>query len=191
MARFITVSDLTGNTVIQAHVQASLLEPFIDIAQPMYILRVLATPLYEQLEATINTYGLTGVTGTNLTLLNKIKPALIYATFYESIPFLWAKITNKGITNKQSDNSTSVDKDDMLTLRANVNDWKGFYIEELKRFLRNNQATYTLWREEYFQDYEQYSGATYTRGSTGTRGGIILDRAPRYDQPYDGRLNKY
>lgn len=186
MARFITVADITGTTVIQAHVNAQLLEPFIDVAQQLYVLRILGTPQYEALENDIISVGLSGLTGNNLSLLNKIKPALIYSTFYEAMPFLWARITNKGIVTKESDQqSTTVDEKAMVNLRANVSKWSEFYIEELKRFLRANKSIYTDWREEYFNDFELLSGATYNNGTTGYRSPIIFDRSLNHNNYYN------
>lgn len=190
MARFITINHILDNTTVQKNVQADLLEPFIDVAQPMYILRMLGIAQYEALENAINTAGsVSAVTGVNATLLNKIKPALVYATWYESFPFLRGKITNKGVLLKNSENESEQMSDQFFKdLRQSVKNWMEFWLDELLRFLRSNKTVYTLWREEIFSTEQRLSGATYTN-LTSYSSGIIFDK---YDNDgYDERLNFY
>lgn len=184
MTPFITVQHLKDNAVVQENFQADLLSPYIEIAQDMYILRVLSTPLYDSITNDIISAGsISAVTGNNATLLTIIKPALIYATAFIATPFLHTRITNKGIVYKESPNQSSTASDKwVMEIQAKFKSFMEFYIEELKRFLRKNQVNYPLWREEYFSNYEQYSGATYTRGSTGYQGPLLFDRSGNYNQ---------
>ena len=178
MARFITTGDLSGNTAIQANVQVTLLEPFIDGVQQLYALRLLSISQYEALESAINTYTLTGITGYDLALINKLKPMLCWATLYEALPFLETKITNKGLVIKASEGQSSSAQDSQyLRLYNAASKWTEFYLQECKRYLRNNKNNYPLWREEYFTIYEANSGATYNNG-TGYKSSIIFDRTP-------------
>ena len=176
MALFITVDDLQ---VIQKNVQADLLEPWLFVTQELYLKRILALNLYENLDSQIQLSGITGLTGIWSSLQVQVKPVMVYGAFFEGFPFLWAKITNKGIVTKSSteNDTTSVNDQQMLMLRANIKNYVDFYIEELKRFLRYNKAVYN-WQEEYFQNYEQHSGATYTTGTFGygNNFGIVFDR---------------
>lgn len=165
MTRFITVDDLKNVTAIQKNVQADLLEPFIDIAQPLYILRILGTAQYDNLTGDIDTNGLTGLSASNQALLTQIRLPLAYATFYEALPFIWASISNKGITIKHSENSEPASEKEMKNLRISINNWMEFYIAEFKRWLRNNRDNYPLWREDIFYQNDYNSGKTYCSSS--------------------------
>ncbi len=188
--RFITSGDLTSITVIQKNVQASLLEPFIDTAQ-LHIRDVLGLAQYEALCNDVSANGLSGVTGSNSTLLTKIKPALCFATWLDAMPFLDSKFTNKGIVHKDSENSTTVDDAKFIRLMSAVKNWKEKYTEELLIFLRNNKDTYSLWREDVWEVEQRYSGATTSNSKLRNRGGIIFDRYYPNSNGYDDLLNKY
>lgn len=173
MANFISLSDLRTNTAIQGNVDSALLTPFINASQRMYILRILGTSQYEALENDINTYSLTGLTGTSYTLQQKIKQVLEFYTFYTAMPFLHNKITNKGIVQWGDATSKTVGESTFDKLRKEVLQWATYEENELLRFLRTNKTSYPLWREEYFSLYELNSGATYQRTFFG---GIEFDK---------------
>jgi hypothetical protein len=142
----ITKADLTTITVIQKNVEVSLVEPFIDVAQNIHTKGLLGTPLYEAL---INNVTLTGDTYTAAdtdlnNLLDQVRPSLCYWAFYEGMPFLWARVTNKGLVFKNSENSQPLSKSDMIELRKTVNNWAENYDNEVLTFLRDNLSLYPL-----------------------------------------------
>lgn len=173
MANFISITDLKSNQAIQGNVDSALLSPFINASQRMYILRILGTSQYEALENDINTYNISGLTGTSLALQQKIAKPLEYYTFYTAMPFLQTKITNKGIVQWEDATSKTVDESTFDKLRKEVLQWATYEENELLRFLRTNKTSYPLWREEYFSTYELNSGATYQRTYFG---GIEFDK---------------
>lgn len=181
---FITTQDLKDNAVVQQNFQSDLIYPYIQPGQEIVILRVLGTPQYEEVANSITAAGsISGVTGNTALLIDKIKLPLIYATAYYATPFLHVRVTNKGMVYKQSPEQSVTASDNAVNkIRAEFENFYQFYTEELKRFLRNNQTIFPLWREEYFANYEQYSGATYSRGSTGYQGPVIFSRSHDFRQ---------
>ena len=147
----LTKTDLTNITVIQRNVEASLLEPFIDVAQSIHLKGLLGTPLYEALLAdVVYNSGLDTYTATDPdlnNLLDKARPSLSYWVGYEAMPFLWARITNKGLVFKSSENSGPVSKDDMYELRKNFSNWAENYDNDVLTFIRKNLSLYPLFRE--------------------------------------------
>lgn len=147
----ITKTDLTTITVIQRNVEVSLLEPFIDIAQNVHTKGLLGQPLYEALLNDVvynsgsDTYTATDPDLNNL--LNKLRPSIAYWVGWEAMPFLWARITNKGLVFKSSENSQPVTKEDMYELRKNFSNWAENYDNEVLTFIRDNIALYPLFRE--------------------------------------------
>ena len=185
-AKFITIDDIKENTTVQQNVDTSLIYPYIDLAQRVWLLPVLSERLYEALSDDINVNGLTGVTTAHSLLLNKIKPALIFGCVHEAIPFLRSRITNKGIVTKSSDaNSEPASDKQVADMRDSYNHAVQTYIQDLKRFLRNNNALYPLWQEEYYSTHEQYSGATYNNSTTGYFSGVV------FDAPKSSRLREF
>lgn len=181
MTLFITVDDVKNNTVIQKNLQTDMVEPYITISQQMYILRILATPLYNLLTNDISANTITGVTVAHAALLEKIKPALVYATAYEYVPFAPVRITNKGMETKgsQETNSKTADQQRIEKVQGKFKEYMEFYLDELTRFLRTNSTLYPSWREEYFRNYEVTSGATYS--NTSNRFGLVFDKRLRND----------
>lgn len=187
--KFISSGDIQSNTTIQRHVHASLIEPFIDVAQRIWILPVLSQRLYDSLSNDIALNGLTGITPANSALLTYIKPALIFGSAYESVPFLRAQITPKGFVTKSSDaQSVKASDKDVAGIKESWYHFAQTYVQDLKRFLRNNKATYLLWEEEYYATTEQYSGQTYSNSSTGYFSGIVFDKDANSNSKFKGFL---
>lgn len=148
----LTKTDLTTITVIQKNVEVTHLTPFIEAAQDLHIKKLFGVALYESLlaDVTLNTVTDTyQATDTKLNnLLNQTRNGLSYWTAYEATVFLWAKITNKGIMLKNSENSTPAAKGDMWEVKKQFRNLAEFYCNELLTFLRDNRNLYPLWRED-------------------------------------------
>ncbi len=173
VTKLITVADIKSNTTIQQNVDGALLEPFVDIAQRIWIFPVLNELLYEALMDDVQTNGLTGITPSHNLLLNQIRPCLIMSTAYEGIPFLRGKITNKNIVEKYSQNSETASEEVVAEMRSAYYQAAQVYQADLKRFLRNNATSYLNWQEDYYDRVERLSGAT--ANSQTYFSGIVFD----------------
>jgi len=110
-ALFITNKDLKRFSVLDGSVDADKFIQYIDIAQDIHIQNYLGTDLYEKIQSDIIADTLTG---NYLTLVNTyIKPMLIHWSMVEYLPFAAYTVANKGVYKHSSENSETVDKNEV------------------------------------------------------------------------------
>lgn len=140
---FITEAEIKSNTAIQNNVDVSLITPYIETAQLLHIQPILCEDLYNDLVTNISAGT---ISSDYQTLLDEyIQPALSNWVFYEALPFLYVRITNKGLLLKSSDNSESVDVQTYNMLRENVKDIAQYQTKRLQKFLIDNRSLYPLY----------------------------------------------
>jgi len=149
-------SPITTNTVVTGFV------PYVAIAQSIYVEPVLGTPLMDELKLQIESNSLTPA---NSRLIEKIAPPLAYFTAYQALPFHWAKIVNKGITIKESENSKGVSLNDISQLRRWLRNDAGLLVKLLVKYLYKHKGVYPLWRpEESDTDSSSFETGIYLKG---------------------------
>jgi len=144
---FITLSDLKAETAIQSNVESALLMPYVALAQTEFITKELGITLTEQLTAEINLWGISGLTGSSLSLINYIKKPLCYYTFYKAFPYIGTKFTNKGIVKMLDDNAENVSDEKEKELRADIKNTAESEHNKLRLFLYQNKELFPTWRE--------------------------------------------
>ncbi|NDW19096.1 hypothetical protein D0T53_09240 [Dysgonomonas sp. 216] len=132
-------SPVTGNTNITEFI------PYLAIAQELYIAPVLGEALMTELKLQIDNNNLTEI---NSLLILKIAPALSFFAVYQGLPFHWAAIVNKGITIRESENSKSIDINDVAQLRQWIRNDANIFVELLTDFLCSQQKAYPLWKPD-------------------------------------------
>lgn len=155
---------LKKNTAIQNNVDDDLLNPYIFKSQETHIHQLLGTDLYNKLmlEVRANT-----ITGHYKTLLDDfVTPCLIEWTFYEVMPFISMKITNKSIVRGNSDYSTEGDLQDLKYLRDSVRNLAEFYGSRLIGHLRQYQHLFPEYRsnsglDKIIPNSKSYFGGVY------------------------------
>lgn len=126
--------------------------PYIDIAQRLYIDKILGKPLLSELEAQIKaaqadpTPDPYPITPENKALLKMLAPALAYYAVYQGLPFHWASIVNKGVTIRESENSKGVDIKDIAQLRRWLKDDAEELLRQLVAYLCECKTNYPLWQ---------------------------------------------
>lgn len=125
--------------------------PYINIAQKMYIERILGKPLTDELKDQIKTASRQDATGEeispeNQALILKIAPALSFYAVYQGLPFHWASIANKGITLRNSENSDAVSVKDIAQLRRWIKDDAEELGRDLIEYLCECKESYPLWK---------------------------------------------
>lgn len=125
--------------------------PYINIAQKMYIERILGKPLTDELKDQIKAASQKDATGEEITpenqaLILKIAPALSFYAVYQGIPFHWASIVNKGITLRNSENSDAVTINDIAQLRRWIKDDAEELGRDLIEYLCSCKESYPLWK---------------------------------------------
>lgn len=138
-------SPIKDDTIIDSFV------PYIGIAQKMYIERILGRPLVDELKAQIKAASVTPapvpnpITADNQALLLMVAPPLAFYAVYQGIPFHWAAIVNKGITVRNSENSSAVDIKDIAQLRRWLKDDAEELARGLRDYLAGSSQKYPLW----------------------------------------------
>jgi len=146
MSRVLLTSTwrLKKNTPIQQNVDDDLLNPYIFKAQETHIQQILGTNLYDKV---MNDVVANSINGYYKILLDDyITPCLIEWAFYEALPFISLKITNKSIGRGNAEFLNEGDLNDLKYLRQTVRDLAEFYGQRIIGYLKqysNNFPEYT------------------------------------------------
>lgn len=118
---------------------------FIPIAEQIHIQPILGTPLYEELLEQVTKNELTEI---NSTLLLEVYKVLGLAVTYESLPFVWAHITQVGITKGKSDNSDSIENKDIAYLNTHIKSQLEYSKTYLLNWLNDYSNNFPLYKKE-------------------------------------------
>lgn len=145
---FLSTYRLKKNTPIQQNVDDDLLNPYIYKAQETHIQQILGTNLYDSISDMIinNTIGAPQNVNYKTLLDDYIGPCLIEYSFYEVMPFISLKITNKSIVRGNAEFANEGDLTDLKYLRQTVADIAQFYAQRLSNFIKQYNYNYP----EYF-----------------------------------------
>jgi len=136
--------------------------PYLNLSQPFYIIPILGQPLFDELIEEINSDTLTEL---NKGLILKIAPALSLWTDYLAARSLPYTITQKGITKEKSENSESIDKDELGYYIESIKETAEMATELLVEYLCKCRDSYPKWRPDnecQCEKYEEKEGTTTT-----------------------------
>lgn len=153
---------LKKNTPIENNVDDDILNPYIFKAQETHIQQILGTDLYVKIidEVKNNT-----ITGDYKTLLDEyITPALIEWAFYEALPFISLKLTNKSIARGNADYLAEGDLNDLKYLRQTVRDLAEFYSTRVIGYLRQYSNRYPEYQTNSGLDKIVPNSSSYFNG---------------------------
>ena len=163
-ALFISNKDLKRFSVLDGNVDADKFIQYIDIAQDIHIQNYLGTDLYSKLQADIIAETLTG---DYLSLVNiYIKPMLIHWSMVEYLPFAAYTIANKGVYKHNSENSDSVEKNELDYLVEKERDIAQHYT---RRFI-----DYMCFNNSLFPEYTSNSNEDVRPDKQSDFGGWLI-----------------
>lgn len=121
------------------------IQNFIPVAEQIHILPILGVALYEELldQVTTNT-----LTDENSTLLLEVYRVEGIAVLYESLPFVWAHVSQVGITKGKSDNSDSLENKDLSYLNTHVKAQLDYAKSYLRDWLNTYAINFPLYKQE-------------------------------------------
>lgn len=188
MSRVLLISTATlkKHTPIQDNVDDSLLNPYIYKAQETHIQQILGTNLYDKIMNLVqtNTIGTASNVNYKTVLDDYLVPCLIEYSFYEVMPFISLKITNKSIVRGNAEFATEGDLADLKYLRSSVRDLAEFYAQRLTNYLK--QYSYN------FPEYFTNSGIDkIVPNSTSYFNGIYIGGTGRYSDCDWGLADKW
>lgn len=180
-ALFITEERLKSFTSIDENVEPQLLYPFVLQAQDLYLQASLGTKLYNEMKDLVvdNVVNGTPIPADYLTLLEDyIAPMLIHYAYYNALPSIKYRSTNKGLLSGTSEVATPVSLDELKYFRNSIFDSAKFYDERLREYLK-----------AYSNLYPEYTTFTNLDGmppkrSTSYMTGLVIPRR-RYNNYFD------
>lgn len=148
-AHFISETYLKNNSPLSGNIEIGEVYPFARTAEEIYIQETIGTKLFNRLVESLNASP-KDTTDNEVTLLKKIRSALVWYTCYDALPFLDIKVRNIGIVRQTGDNITSVTREDISYLRKECKNKGDFYLNMVQKYLCENGSL-----------FEQYRGGTW------------------------------
>ena len=149
-ALFISRTDLVKNSIIDGSTDTDLFIQFIKIAQQIEIQNYLGTDLYNKISADIIAGTLTG---DYLNLVNDyIQPMLIWWAQVEYLPYAAYQIKNGGVFKHTSENSESVNKNEVDYLVGKARDTAEYYTRRFIDYMSFNDNLFPEYRSNSDSD---------------------------------------
>lgn len=148
-ALFITMTELKRKSIIDGALDEDKLIQFVEVAQDIHIQNYLGTKLYDKIQTLITGSTLDDAANAKYkTLLNGyIKPMLIWYSQYSFIPFAAYQVSNGGIFKHNSENATSLTKEEIDSLAQKAKSFAEFYTNRFFDYMDEKTA-----------DYPEYTG---------------------------------
>ena len=139
-ALWIKREDLVRQTALGGNVDTDKFIQFIKIAQEIHIQNYTGTRLYNKISDDIIANTLANP---YLALVNDyLQPMLIHFAMVEYLPFAAYTIANGGVYKHTSENSTSVDKNEVDFLVEKERNIAQYYTDRFINYMSYNQATF-------------------------------------------------
>ena len=135
-ALFISRNDIIKQTPLQGSIDADRLLPFVRTAQDKYMLNLLGTVLFQYLQLQIQAGTVDSLDAYYQTLINDhIKPTLIWYSVIEYLPFSNVQFKSEGAVKHKSEQSDSVDKNQVDYLLQKALNSADFYATRMQNYL--------------------------------------------------------
>lgn len=121
------------------------LRPYVHVAEVMWIVPIIGSPLYDELLEQVENDN---VTPENATLLLAIYPLLSFAIVTEALPFIAYHMSQVGVTKGKSENSDSVSINDVNYINTTLRSQCEIMKSNLKKFLDEHSDLYP----KYYSD---------------------------------------
>lgn len=154
---FITVDYIKRyySGYLDQNIDANALDSFILLAQNVRTQSVLGYDLYTKYINDINTTG-SPVGAQYIYLMNNyIQPATALWSIYEALPSLGFKVTNKAVSQKDSQYGHASSRSDIEYIRQQVSNNAQFFDSRIREYITNNPSD--------FQEYYITSGVNRIR----------------------------
>lgn len=145
MAIALLVSEqyIKDTTVIDENVDMKLLRDVIELCQDKYIIPLVGTGIYNELQTQILANTLTAL---NTTLLDTyIAKAMKWWVQYEGVDVLTYKFNNKSVSKKTSENSQPIDMEEIRRLMEKFRTNAEMYSQRITQYLLANLTSYPLY----------------------------------------------
>lgn len=145
----INAEYLKAYSMFPANYDLTDIENFIPIAEQIHIVPILGIALYDELIEQVTNNNLTQE---NSTLLLEVYKVEGIAVLFESLPFVWAHVSQVGITKGKSDNSDSVENKDMTYISTHIKSQLDYAKQYLVNWLDEYSNNFPLYKKEETKD---------------------------------------
>lgn len=130
-------------SIVPINFDQTEIQQYIDIAAKIWLIPILGQDLYDEIEEQVENNELSEENATLLTD-GGVWQYLCYATCYEGLPFLWANVTETGITLGHSDNSDSITLKDLNYVQQHLRKQTEVLKDMLIKWLCERQDSFPL-----------------------------------------------
>jgi hypothetical protein len=139
-ALFITTEDIKAFTLTNGNLDPDKFIQFVKVAQDIHIQNYLGTKLFDKINDDIVANTLIAPYSTLLTTY--IKPMVIHWSMVEFLPYAAYTLANKGVFKHGSENSTTVDKNEVDFLIEKERSVAQNYTRRFIDFICNNSTLF-------------------------------------------------
>ena len=148
-ALFISRTDLVKNSILDGNTDTDLFLQYVRISQEIHIQSALGTKLYDRISADIIAGTLTD---DYLSLVTDyVQPMLIHYAMTDYLPFCAYQVKSGGIYKHSSENSETVNKEEVDFLVQKERDFAEYYCRRFVDFMDFNSTK--------FPEYTSNSGS--------------------------------
>ena len=158
---FINRTDLVRNSILDGNVDSSKFLQFIKLSQEIDVQQILGTNMYDGLSTAIPNIDLPANARWKTILDDYVVPMLIWYAQANYYPFAAYQIKNGGVFKHTSENSISVDKNeiDFLVEKARTNaDW---YSRRFIDYMSFNQTLFPEYTNNINDDINPSYDSTF------------------------------
>lgn len=145
----INAEYLKAYSMFPANYDLTDIENFIPIAEQIHIVPILGIALYDELIEQVTNNNLTPE---NSTLLLEVYKVEGISVLYESLPFVWAHVSQVGLTKGKSDNSDSIENKDMAYISTHIKSQLDYSKQYLVNWLDEYSSNFPLYKREETKD---------------------------------------
>jgi len=138
-ALFISPDFIKENSAINGNVDDKYIKNTIYLCQKLYLIPILGTTLYNEINDEIVAGSLSSDNSTLLT--DYIDDCLLYYVLSEGISLFTYKIENKSVVKKNSDNSQPIDSEEVQILRDDYKNKAELFAQRATNYLCENAST--------------------------------------------------
>jgi hypothetical protein len=155
---FITQANFNDYLPITKNVNFNDIVPHLITTHAINLNEYLGTNFYKYL---IDKFELQTLNGDEDVLVKEfIKPYTIWQTFYYLIPFITFQLTNKGILQFNSENSETIDLNELKFLLIEARDRSQWFAQRLVNYLCDNSKLFPQYRVNNNSDVLPFKGKT-------------------------------
>jgi hypothetical protein len=156
---FIKTADIKRFTSLNGNVDPDKFVQYIKIAQDIQLLNYLGEKLFKKLQGDILNNTLSGNYETLVTTY--IKPMLIHWAMVEYLPWAAYTISNKGVFKHGSENSTTVEKNEVDFLQGKEREVANNYTQRMVDYILNNLGSFPEYMANGVNEVQPDTNANY------------------------------